>query len=205
MSESVRPHSRQPTRIPCPWDFPGKNTEVGFHFLLQCMKVKSESEVAQSSPTLSDPMDCSPPWICPWIFQARVLEWGAIAFSTYIPRLVNCTKPSLNLPHFINQHTKTYIQCLIAHSLSTLTCFYIKYLPPCPTPPAKLTSTRTPLILPICVSSPILVAWFSKAFVVVSASFAPQVHGFFLFNLFTIFYLEYLSNQFSSVQLLSSV
>ena len=150
-------------------------------------------------------MDCSPPWICPWIFQARVLEWGAIAFSTYIPRLVNCTKPSLNLPHFINQHTKTYIQCLIAHSLSTLTCFYIKYLPPCPTPPAKLTSTRTPLILPICVSSPILVAWFSKAFVVVSASFAPQVHGFFLFNLFTIFYLEYLSNQFSSVQLLSSV
>ena len=51
----------QPTRLPRPWDSPGKNTGVGCHFLLQCMKVKSESEVAQSCPTLSDPMDCSPP------------------------------------------------------------------------------------------------------------------------------------------------
>ena len=50
-------HRRQPTRLPCPWDSPGKNTGVGCHFLLQCMKVKSESEVAQSCPTLSDPMD----------------------------------------------------------------------------------------------------------------------------------------------------
>jgi len=55
----VWPHRRQPTRLPCPWDSPGKNTGVGCHFLLQCMKVKSESEVAQSCPTLSDPMDCS--------------------------------------------------------------------------------------------------------------------------------------------------
>ena len=61
MSNSVRPHRRQPTRLPHPWDSPGKNTGVGCHFLLQCMKVKSESEVAQSCPTLSDPMDCSPP------------------------------------------------------------------------------------------------------------------------------------------------
>ena len=61
MSDSVRPHRRQPTRLPCPWDSPGKNTGVGCHFLLQCMKVKSESEVAQSYPTLSDPMDCSLP------------------------------------------------------------------------------------------------------------------------------------------------
>ena len=61
MSDSVRPHRRQPTRLPRPWDSPGKNTGVGCHFLLQCMKVKSESEVAQSCPTLSDPMDCSPP------------------------------------------------------------------------------------------------------------------------------------------------
>ena len=59
MSNSVRPHRRQPTRLPHPWDSPGKNTGVGCHFLLQCMKVKSESEVAQSCPTLSDPMDCS--------------------------------------------------------------------------------------------------------------------------------------------------
>ena len=57
----VRPHRRQPTRLPRPWDSPGKNTGVGCHFLLQCMKVKSESEVAQSSLTLSDPMDCSLP------------------------------------------------------------------------------------------------------------------------------------------------
>ena len=59
MSDSGRPHRRQPTRLPRPWDSPGKNTGVGCHFLLQCMKVKSESEVAQSCPTLSDPMDCS--------------------------------------------------------------------------------------------------------------------------------------------------
>ena len=65
-----------------PRDSPGKNTGVGCHFLLQCMKVKSESEVAQSCPTLSDPMDCSPPGSSVHgIFQARVLEWGAIAFS----------------------------------------------------------------------------------------------------------------------------
>jgi len=78
----VRPHRRQPTRLPCRWDSPGKNTGVGCHFLLQCMKVKSESEVAQSCLTLSNPMDCSLPGFSVYgIFQARVLEWGAIAFS----------------------------------------------------------------------------------------------------------------------------
>ena len=61
MSDSVRPHRWQPTRLPHPCDSPGKNTGAGCHFLLQCMKVKSESEVTQSCPTLSDPMDCSPP------------------------------------------------------------------------------------------------------------------------------------------------
>ena len=71
-----------PTRLLCPWDSPGKNTGVGCHFLLQCMKVKIESEVAQSCPTLSDPMDCSLPGSSVHrIFQARVLEWVAIAFS----------------------------------------------------------------------------------------------------------------------------
>ena len=78
MSDSVRPQRRQPTRLPCPWDSPGKNTGVGCHFLLQCMEVKSGSEVARSCPTPSDPMDCSLPGssvrgIC----QARVLEWVA--------------------------------------------------------------------------------------------------------------------------------
>ena len=82
MSNSVRPHRWQPTRLPCPWDSPGKNTGVGCHFLLQCMKVKSESEVAQSCPTLSNPMDCSPPGSSVHgVFQVRVLEWVAIAFS----------------------------------------------------------------------------------------------------------------------------
>ena len=78
----MRPHRWQPTRLPHPWDSPGKNTGVGCHFLLQCMKVKSESEVTQSCATISDPMDCSLPGSSVHgIFQARVLEWGAIAFS----------------------------------------------------------------------------------------------------------------------------
>ena len=76
------PHTQQPTRLPHPWDSPGKNTGVGCHFLLHCMKVKSGSEVAQSCLTLSDPMDRSPPGpSIHGIFQARVLEWGTIAFS----------------------------------------------------------------------------------------------------------------------------
>ena len=82
MSDSVRPQARQPTRLPHPWDSPGKNTGVGCHFLLQRMKVKIESEVTQLCPILRDPMDYSPPGSSvPGIFQARVLEWGAIAFS----------------------------------------------------------------------------------------------------------------------------
>ena len=85
MSNSVWPHRRQPIRLPHPWDSPGKNTGVGCHFLLQCMKVKSEREVAQSCSTLRDPMDYSPPGSSVHgIFQARVLEWGATAFSILI-------------------------------------------------------------------------------------------------------------------------
>ena len=98
--DPVRLHRRQLTRLPRPWDSPGKNTGVGCHFLLQCMKVKSESEVAQSCPTLSDPTDRSLPGSSVHgIFQARVLEWGAIAFSnimftgclthTWLPRLLS--------------------------------------------------------------------------------------------------------------------
>ena len=82
VSDSVGPHRRQPTRLHCPGDSPGKNTGVGCHCLLQCMKVKRESEVAQSCQTLCDPMDCSLPGSSVHgIFQAGVLEWGAIAFS----------------------------------------------------------------------------------------------------------------------------
>ena len=76
MSNSVRPHRRQLTRLPHPWDSPGKNPGVGCHFLLQCMKVKSESEVSQSCPTLSDLMDCSPPGSSVHgIFQAKLPKW----------------------------------------------------------------------------------------------------------------------------------
>ena len=96
MSDSVWAHRRQPTRLPGPWDSPGKNPGVGCHLLLQCMKVKSESEseVAQSCPTLSDPMDHSLPGSSiHWIFQARVVEWGAIAFSEFkLCSLLNLNK-----------------------------------------------------------------------------------------------------------------
>ena len=89
MSDSVRPHRWQAIRLHHSWDSRGKNTGVGCHFLLQCMKVKSESEVPQSCLTLSDPMDCSLPGsFTHGIFQASVLEWGAIAFS-----INNCILP----------------------------------------------------------------------------------------------------------------
>ena len=85
MSDSVWPQRRQPTRLPRPWNSPGKNSVVGCHFLLQCMKVKRESEVAQSCPTGSGPMDCSLPGSSiHGIFQARVLEWGAIALPYFV-------------------------------------------------------------------------------------------------------------------------
>ena len=89
MSHSVRPHRRQTTRLPHPWDFPGKNTGVGCHFFLQCMKVKSESEVTQSCPTLSDPMDCSPPGSS---------IHGIFQIHTHINGLPRCTQMVKNLP-----------------------------------------------------------------------------------------------------------
>ena len=92
MSNSVRPHRQQPTRLLCPWDSPGKNTGVGCHFLRQCIKVKRESEVTQSCPTLSDPMDCSLLGSSVHgIFQATVLEWGATAFSIYNIHIIQYT------------------------------------------------------------------------------------------------------------------
>src|SRR5574340_473483 len=100
MSDSVRPHRWQPTRLSHPWDSPGKNTGMGCHFLLQCMKVKSESEVARSYLTLRDPMDCSLPGSSiHGIFQARVLGWGAIAFSVkscYIDNILPTCKEGSN-------------------------------------------------------------------------------------------------------------
>ena len=94
MSDSVWPHIRQPTRLPYPWDSPGKNTGVGCHFLLQCMKVETENWKWSCSvvQTLSDPMDCNLPGSSVHgIFQARVLKWGAIVFSilTYYKVQIN--------------------------------------------------------------------------------------------------------------------
>ena len=117
MSDSVRPHRQEPTRLPHPWDSPGKNTGLRCHFLLQCMKVKSESEVAQSCLTLSDPMDCSLPGSSVHgIFQARVLEWGAIAFSVHTIRLLYDLLSS-KLPHESPWHTKK--NKLVHHTSST--------------------------------------------------------------------------------------
>ena len=116
MSDSVRPHKRQPTRLPRPWDSQGKNTGVGCHFLLQCMKVKSESEIAQSCPTPSYTMDCSLPGSSVHgIFQARVLGWGAIAFSSFTPALVKYqrfTFDSLFTPIKENVKVKVTQSCL---------------------------------------------------------------------------------------------
>ena len=81
LSNSVQPHRQQPTRLRCPWNSPGKNTGVGCPFLLQCVKVKS-------CPTLSSPMDCSPPGSSiHGIFRAGILEWVASAFSSIDTRV----------------------------------------------------------------------------------------------------------------------
>ena len=127
MSNSVGPHRRQPTRLPRPWDSQGKNTGVSCHFLFQCMKVKSESEVAQSYPTCSNPMDCSLPGSSVHgIFQARVLEWGAIAFSDspYLDSPINGILFCLFLVHiniFLQNHLK--VSCIYHVSL------LLKYFP----------------------------------------------------------------------------
>ena len=97
VSDSVRPHRRQPTRLPRPWDSPGKNTGVGCHFRLQCMQVKSESEVAQSCPTPSDPMDCSlPGFSIHGIFQAGVGCHCLLRQSAY---------------EYVNLHNFVSLQC----------------------------------------------------------------------------------------------
>ena len=115
----MRPHRWQPTRLPRPWDPPGKNTGVGCHFLLQCMKVKSEREVAQSCPTLSDPMDCSPSGSSAHvIFQARVLEWVAIAFSE--PLTLNVINSKMQIPIPQQTHTHTHTHHLVTQLCCTL-------------------------------------------------------------------------------------
>ena len=121
VSNSVRPHRRQPTRLCHPWDSPGKNTGVGCCFPLQCMKVKSESEVAQSCPTLCYPMDCSLPGSSVHgIFQARVLEWGAIAFSNELLALKYLSRGwllgELSLHQVVSRESVVSIIYLIRYS-----------------------------------------------------------------------------------------
>ena len=118
MSDSVQPHRRQPTRLPGPWDSPGKNTGVGCHFLLQCMRVKSESEVTQWCPTLSGPMDCSLAGSSVHgIFQARILEWDAISFSRgssqrrdRTPGLPHCGQTLYHLSQQKPKHFEQFLQ-----------------------------------------------------------------------------------------------
>ena len=126
MSDSVRPHRGQPTRRPRPWDSPGKNTGVSCHFLLQCMKVKTESEVTQSCPTLSDPMDCSQPGSSiHGIFQARVLECHCLLQTVTgdiqiakLPSLYNRTK-ILIVPSLSNSHPIQNWSLLLRSSLES--------------------------------------------------------------------------------------
>ena len=132
MSDSVRPHRRNTMKLPCPWDSPGKNTGVGCHFLLQCMKVKSEGEDAQSCLTLSNPMDCSLPGSSiHGIFQARVLEWGAIAFSLGQLQFV-CLFVCFSHHSLKCRITQCNFLPLLPHSFSTsflssfLTTFHLK-------------------------------------------------------------------------------
>jgi len=109
VSDSVRPHGLQPTRLLRPWDSPGKNTGVGCHFLLQCMKVESESEVTQSCLTLSDPMDCSPPGSSiHGIFRATVLAWGAIAFSHTLA--ISCYSLNAELQRIARRGKKAFLR-----------------------------------------------------------------------------------------------
>ena len=136
MSNSVRPHRWQPTRLPRPWDSPGKNTEVGCHFLLQCMKVKSESEVAQSCLTLSNPMDCSLPGSSiHWIFQARVLEWGASSVTQSCPTFcdpMNRSTPGLPVHHHLPEFTQTHAIESVMPSSHFIFCHLLLLLPPIP-------------------------------------------------------------------------
>ena len=138
MSDSVWPHRQQPTRMPRPWDSPDKNTGVGCHFLLQCMKVNSESEVAQWCLTLSNPMDGSLPGSSGHgIFQARVLEWGAIAFSSsqllqilYLPN-ISMRANFILISHISSQVNPEDSGIRIAHSYvctSSWKVFQLTYL-----------------------------------------------------------------------------
>ena len=113
----MRPHRRPPTRLLCPWDSPDKNTGVGCHFLLQCMKVKSESEVAQSCPTPATPWTAAHQ-APPSIGFSRQEYWSGVPLLSSIRQLDNpitdTVKPELQifsfLGHIRNQNLRAYYQ-----------------------------------------------------------------------------------------------
>ena len=124
----MRPHRRQPTRLPCPWDSPGtlensKNTGVGCYFLLQCTKVKSESEVTQSCPSLNDPMDYSLPGSSVrGIFQAKEYWSGVplpspIASSSHRIFSRVCSALCPLSPMMLSNHFILYYPSLLLPSL----------------------------------------------------------------------------------------
>ena len=126
----MRPHRQQLTRLPRPWDSPGNNTGVGCHFLLQCMKVKSESEVVQLCPTLSDPMDFSLPGSSVHgSFQARVLEWVATAFSRKQPTCP-LTGEWIKKMWYVYTHTQKHIynEVLLSYKKNEILPFVITWM-----------------------------------------------------------------------------
>ena len=169
MSNSSQPHGLQPTRLLHPWDFPGKSPGVGCHCLLQCRKVKSEREVAQSCLTLRDPMDCSPPGSSVHgTFQARLLGWGAIAFSEKQLYPSPQKKPISEYSHILR-----YWVLILQHMNSRGAQFSPERLPP------QCVSLSTILLLPISVNGITIYAvvsdnssWFSHFLFMTSYSSA---------------------------------
>ena len=141
MSNSVQPYRQEPTRLPHLWDSPGKNTGVGCHFLLQCMKVTSESEVAQSCPTLRDPMDLPTRLLHPWDFPGkstrigchRLLRngfWNSTVIFILILQFVKVQKMKITyafkLKHSIKRELNMFINMTIWGKSSKITGFKIK-------------------------------------------------------------------------------
>ena len=151
----MRPHRRQPTRLPRPWDSPGKNTGLGCHFLLQCMKGKSESEVDQLCPTLHDRMVCSLPGSSVHgIFQARVLEWGAIAFSNrQLTSIFTYSFFNVLFYYGLSQDTENSLLCYTSGPCCwpTLNATVFIHQPQIPSPVLSSSpSSRQPQICSLC-------------------------------------------------------
>ena len=127
----MRPHRRQPTRLPRPWDSPGKNTGVGFHFLLQCVKVKSESEVTQSCPTQQLHGLQPTRLLRPWGFPGKSTRVGCHCLLHSVPLAIYFT------------HGSVYI--------------YHPNLPIHPTPPSPRHIHMS--VFHVCVSIPVLLLW----------------------------------------------